>query len=59
MISISQVIRYDGPANQNDNARTLVVNSDGNVFVAGESAGLDGSYDFATVKYDHFLQNQL
>jgi uncharacterized delta-60 repeat protein len=44
--------RYNGPARGDDSARAIAVDSDGNVFVTGESKGRSGRFDFATVKYD-------
>ena len=46
------VARYDGPANDSDLAKDVVVDLDGNVIVTGQSRGIGTSDDYATVKYD-------
>ena len=43
--------RYDGPANGNDEARSVVMDASGNVFVTGESDGGASRADFYTAKY--------
>ena len=43
--------RYHGPGNGNDSASTVAVDTNGNVFVAGYSYGVNGSPDYATVAY--------
>ncbi len=45
--------RYDGPAHSSDDATALTLDAHGNVYVTGNSRGEDGSWDFATVKYDN------
>ena len=49
--------RYDGPANDIDDARTITTDKWGNVYVSGGSIGIGSDYDYATVKYDS-LGNQ-
>ena len=52
------VSRYDGPANAADSAEAIAVDSSGNVYVTGESAGQGTRNDFATVKYNSTGQEQ-
>ena len=46
------VARYDGPASLDDEASAMEVDSGGNVYVTGESAGTGTGLDYATIKYD-------
>jgi len=46
------VARYDGPAGDDDMARSQAVDPLGNVYVTGTSIGSDAETDLATVKYD-------
>ncbi len=43
------VYRYDGPGNFMDEANSIVMGSDGNLFVAGYSVGNGTDYDFTVV----------
>ena len=44
--------RYNGPANKEDSARAVAVDSSNNVVVTGGS-GNDANYDFLTIKYSN------
>jgi uncharacterized delta-60 repeat protein len=43
------VYRYDGPGNLEDYANSLAVGTDGNVYVAGQSCGTGGDFDFVVI----------
>jgi outer membrane protein assembly factor BamB len=43
------VYRYDGPANENDYAESIIIGSDGNVYAAGQSRGSGTSQDLTVV----------
>ncbi len=46
------VARYDGPAGETDEPNDLVLDSEGNVYVAGQSEGVGTETDYVTIKYD-------
>ena len=44
--------RYNGPADNHDQASSLALDKDCNVYVTGRSMGIGTDFDFATVKYN-------
>jgi hypothetical protein len=49
------VLKYNGPANNDDYTSSIAVDDLGNVFVTGKSKGIATDYDYATIKYSHPL----
>jgi uncharacterized delta-60 repeat protein len=50
--------RYNGPANDDDMAAAITVDSVANVYVTGASLNSDGDLDYATIKYNSIGQEQ-
>jgi hypothetical protein len=48
------VRRYNGPGNSNDSPSAIALDDLGNLVVTGKSAGVNGDFDFATLKYDPY-----
>jgi predicted secreted protein len=46
------VARYNGPANRSDQASSIAVDADGNVYVTGRSDNENRERDYTTLKYD-------
>jgi uncharacterized delta-60 repeat protein len=46
------VDRYNGPGNNNDIATSLLLDSLGNLYVSGASAGIGTNLDYTTLKYN-------
>jgi uncharacterized delta-60 repeat protein len=46
------VARYNGPGNSDDAANALVLDAAGNVYVTGQSRGINSLSGFATIKYN-------
>jgi len=52
------VYRYDGPANYRDEIKAIVLDTMGNIYMAGGSWGVAGEWDFCVVKIDSSGQEQ-
>ena len=46
------IARYNGPGNWEDDATSLAVDGQGNVYITGQSASYDSTCDYATIKYN-------
>lgn len=45
------VTRFNGPANNSDQARVLHVDAAGNIYVSGDSKGAGTNFDYSTIRY--------
>jgi Beta-propeller repeat len=52
------IVRYYGPGNYYDMPTAIAVDTLGNVYVTGYGFGSGSNYDYATIKYDSFGQEQ-
>lgn len=43
--------RFNGPSNQNDEAKFIMTDAAGNIYVSGDSRGTGSNYDFSTIRY--------
>jgi hypothetical protein len=51
-VDTAWVRRYNGPGNSDDQASSLAIDGQGNVYVTGYSYGSSGGNDYATIKYN-------
>jgi hypothetical protein len=52
------VARYNGPANDYDGGVAIVCDGSGNVYVTGESVGVETGADYVTIKYNSSGEEQ-
>ena len=57
-VSQAWVARYNGPGNDYDGAVAIVCDSSGNVYVTGESVGVETGADYVTIKYNSSGQEE-
>src|SRR5262249_54802382 len=57
-VSQAWVARYNGPGNDYDGAVAIVCDSSGNVYVTGESVGVETVADYVTIKYNSSGEEQ-
>jgi len=46
------IAKYNGPADEGDNASAITVDQPGNVYITGYSTGTVSYHDYVTIKYD-------
>lgn len=51
-VDTAWVRRYSGSGNADDEAKAVVIDNSGNIYVTGYSMNPNGHYDYATVKYN-------
>ncbi|NWF51282.1 MAG: SBBP repeat-containing protein [Ignavibacteriaceae bacterium] len=52
------VRKYNGPGNDADYGRSIAIDLQGNVYVAGESVGIGSGFDYVLIKYNSAGQEQ-
>lgn len=43
--------RYNGPANSDDEASSIALDTEGNIYITGRSTGIGTGFDYTTIKY--------
>jgi hypothetical protein len=50
-VDTAWIRRYNGPGNSSDKAWAIAVDGSGNIYVTGQSTGIETGCDYATIKY--------